>query len=551
MSSSEFSSRTRQENLEKMHDGNFDLVVVGGGITGAAIARDATIRGLKVALLEKGDFASGTSSRSSKLIHGGLRYLKHAKFGLVFGALRERWTLRRNAPRLTRPLTFLIPVYSDSKTGRSQLLLGLWLYDFLALFRTEKRHEWLRQEQVRAREPTIRSDRLVGAGLYSDFLTDDALLVMAIVKDSWTREALVANYVEVVGFEKQNGRIVGVRAVDRISGTPLNIHGKIVVNATGPWSDQLRKLDDPSSDFKLRPAKGTHLILPRGLIGNREAVVLESRRDGRNLFVIPWGSFCLVGTTDTDYHGDLDHIAPSVEDVVYLLDSLHEYFPDNKVTEEDIVSSYAAVRPLAAALGVTEDDVSRDQLIFESSSGLVSIIGGKLTTHRSMAEALVNYAARKLAHEFDTHTSHACETGWLPLDYDEAEMAHAVDNLMQESGVERDVAAHLVEAYGPDAAKVLEIAHGDVSLQSRIIAEEPYLVAEVRYAARYEMAMKLVDFIFRRTQLAIRLKDHGRSVARSIANEMAKELGWPPETLERELVDFEKACALIEAPRGS
>jgi glycerol-3-phosphate dehydrogenase len=533
-----------------MRVGKLDVVIIGGGITGAAIARDATVRGFKVALLEKGDFASGTSSRSSKLIHGGLRYLRHAKFGLVFGALRERWTLRRNAPRFTKPLTFLIPVYEDSRTRKLQLSLGLWLYDLLALFRTEKRHEWLHPEQVKAREPTVRSDRLVGGGLYSDFLTDDALLVLAIVKDSWGRGALVANYTEVVGFEKDHGRVVGVRAVDRISGTQFSVYGKIVVNATGPWSDELRKLDDPSSEPKLRPAKGSHLLLPRGLVGNREAVVLESRRDGRNLFVIPSGDLCLLGTTDTDYDGDLDHVAPSREDVEYLLGSLHEYFPESKVTEQDIVSSYAAVRPLAAELGVTEDDVSRDQLIFESSSGFVSIIGGKLTTHRSMAQALVDYVVGKLAREFATHPQRACETDRLPLDYSESEVAHAVENLIQESSAEHAVATHLVEAYGPDATKVLELARQNEGLGRRIAGEAPYIIAEARYAAKYQMAMKLVDFMFRRTQLAIRLKDHGRSVARTIANEMADELGWSTDVLETELIDFERACVLIEAPRA-
>ena len=476
--------------------------------------------------------------------------MTHAKFGLVFGALRERWTLRRNAVRFTKPLTFLIPVYEDSKTGKLPLSFGLWLYDLLALFRTEKSHEWLRPEQVKAREPMVRGDRLVGGGLYSDFLTDDALLVLAIVKDACTRGALVANYVQVVGFEKAGGRIVGVRAVDLISGTQFNVYGKIVVNATGPWSDGLRKLDDPLSEPRLRPAKGAHLLLPEDLIGDRDAVVLESCRDGRNLFIIPWDGLCLVGTTDTDYDGDLDHIAASEEDVDYLLESLHEYFPDSKVTKEHVISSYAAVRPLAAELGVGEDDVSRDQLIFESSSGLVSIIGGKLTTHRSMAEALVNYVSRKLIRDFATHPAHACATGKLRLDYDEAEVARNIEELMQRSNVERDVAVHLVEAYGPDAARILEIAREKAGLSSRIVANAPYLLAEARYAVRHQMAMKLTDFMFRRTQLAIRLRDHGRSVARSIVCEMANELGWSSETLEKELIDFERACTLVEPPRG-
>ena len=550
MNSKEFSSRTRKQNLDEMCYSKFDLVVVGGGITGAAIARDATVRGLKVALLEKGDFASGTSSRSSKMIHGGLRYLKHAKFGLVFGALRERWTLRRNVPRLVKPLTFLIPVYEDSKTGKLKLSLGLWLYDILALFRTEKKHEWIRPGQVQGREPTLRRDGLVGAGVYYDFLTDDARLVLTIVKDDWTRGAIVANYTEVVGFEKDRGRIVGITAVDSISGKQFRVYAKVVVNATGPWSDKFRRLDDPSSDAKLRPAKGTHLILPSQRIGNREAVVLDSRRDGRNLFVVPWGyDLCYVGTTDTDYEGDLDRVTASEDDVEYLLESLNEYFPGRNVTRADIISSYASVRPLAAELGVSEDDVSRDQLIFESSSGLVSIIGGKLTTHRSMAEALVDYVTGKLAGEFATSTADTCETRRLPLDYDQAEVERAVNSLIRESSVEPDVATHLVEAYGPDATEVIDIARQNTALLSKIAAEAPYLMAEVGYAAKHEMTMKLVDFMFRRTQLSNRLKDHGRSVARNIANVMAEELGWSAEIFEKELTDFEEACALVEAPR--
>jgi len=548
MSLQEFSSRTRKENIERIRDHTFDLIVIGGGITGAAIARDAVMRGFTVALLEKGDFASGTSSRSSKLVHGGLRYLRHMKFSLVFGALRERWILRKNAPRLVKPLTFLIPVYKDAKTGKGMLSMGLWLYDILAFFRTPKFHGWLNPDKALELEPTLRHDQFVGAGLYADCATDDARLTLAVVKDAWSRGALLANYARIVGFEKEQGRIVGVKAQDLISGIQFSARAKVVVNAAGPWSDKLRKLDDPSAEPRLRLAKGTHLILAGGLIGKREAVVLESRRDGRNLFVVPWGDLCLVGTTDTDYHGDLDHIAPSGEDVEYLLDSLHEYFPDNKVTRGDIVSSYAAVRPLAAELGVTEDDVSRDELIFESSSGLVSIIGGKLTTHRSMAKALVDQVSHKLAREFATPEKRGCETDRFALDYDETELEKAVNELIQNSGLDAEVARHLVEAYGPGTTRVLEIIRENPQFSSKILPEVPYLMAEAVYAARYEMAMKLIDFMFRRTQLVYRVRDHGQSVARNVGNLMGKELGWTAETTEKELRELEKECEIAEPP---
>jgi glycerol-3-phosphate dehydrogenase len=529
-----------------MRGQSFDLIVIGGGITGAAIARDAVTRGFSVALLEKGDFASGTSSRSSKLVHGGLRYLRHMKFSLVYGALRERWLLKKNAPRLVKPLTFLIPVYRETKTGKFMLSMGLWLYDILALFRTPKFHEWLSSDNALGREPTLRSDRLVGAGVYADCATDDARLTFALIKDAWSRGALVANYTEVLAFEKDHGKIVGVNARDLLSDVSLKVKAKIVVNATGPWSDNLRKLDDHSAEPKLRPAKGIHIIVPRDRLRNKEAVVIESRRDGRNMFVVPWDGLSLVGTTDTDYHGDLDHVDVSKEDVDYLIEALDQTYPESHITESDIVSSYASVRPLAAELGVSEDAVSRDQLIFESSTGLVSIIGGKLTTHRSMAKALVDQVSNKLKREYATPPKSGCKTAQLVLDYDENELEQAVNNLIQNSGLEAETARHLVEAYGPDAMKVLQIVRQNSQLLSRIAAETPYIMAEVAYAARYEMAMRLVDFMFRRTQLAYRLRDHGRSVVQNLANVMSEELGWSSETLAKEMSQYEAECQLLE-----
>jgi glycerol-3-phosphate dehydrogenase len=546
LSSQEFSARTRKENLELMRNQLFDLVVIGGGVTGAAIARDAVLRGFKVALLEKGDFASGTSSRSSKLVHGGLRYLRHMKFGLVFGALRERWILMRNAPRLVKPLTFLIPVYKDTKTSKLMLSMGLWLYDILALFRTPRFHGWLSPERAMVLEPALKKDRLAGAGLYADCATDDARLVLALIKDAWSRGALVVNYAKVVGFEKNGGKIVGVRALDLASGTEFSVKGKITVNSTGPWSDSLRKVDDPSSEPRLRPAKGVHIIVPRERLGNREAVVIESARDGRNMFVIPWGNLSLVGTTDTDYEGDLDRVDASEEDIQYLLEALNQTYPESHITNEDIISLYASVRPLAAELGVSEDAVSRDQLIFESRSGLVSIIGGKLTTHRSMAKALVDEVSVKLAGEFATPAKSACETDQFALDYTQNELEQAVRGLMQKSGFDAEIAGHLVDAYGPGATKILAITEEKTSLASRITAEAPYLLAEVVYAVRHEMAMKLIDFMLRRTQLAYRLKDHGVSIVQNVAALMAKELAWSAETLAEELLEFENACELID-----
>jgi glycerol-3-phosphate dehydrogenase len=356
----------------------------------------------------------------------------------------------------------------------------------------------------------------------------------------------VANYAEVVAFQKDHDKIVGVQVHDLLSDTSFNVKAKIVVNATGPWSDKLRKLDDPSAEPRLRPAKGIHIIVPRDRLRNREAVVIESRRDGRNMFVIPWGNLSLVGTTDTDYQGDLNHIPATKEDIGYLLEALDQTYPDSHITKDDIISLYASVRPLAAELGVSEDAVSRDQLIFESNSGLVSMIGGKLTTHRSMAKALVDQVSSTLEREYSTPSKHGCETSRFMLDYNEEELKQAVENLIQTSGLDAEIATHLAEAYGPGAKKVLEIIHDDPQLSSRIAPETPYIVGEILFAVRYEMAMRLIDFMFRRTQIAYRLRDHGRSVAQNLADIMSKELGWSAETLAKEMSQFDIECDLVE-----
>jgi glycerol-3-phosphate dehydrogenase len=437
-------------------------------------------------------------------------------------------------------------VYKDTKTSKLMLSMGLWLYDILALFRTPRFHGWLSPERALKLEPALKKDRLAGAGLYADCATDDARLVLALIKDAWSRGALVVNYTKVVDFEKNGGKIVGVRALDLASGTEFSVKGRITVNSTGPWSDNLRKVDDPSSEPRLRPAKGVHIIVPRERLGNREAVVIESGRDGRNMFVIPWGNLSLVGTTDTDYEGGLDHVSASEEDIQYLLEALNQTYPESHITNEDIISLYASVRPLAAELGVSEDAVSRDQLIFESRSGLVSIIGGKLTTHRTMAKALVDQVSVKLAGEFATPAKAPCKTDQFALDYNQNELEQAVKDMMRKSGFDLETTRHLVDAYGPGAMRIPEIAEQKSSLASRITTELPYLLAEVVYAVRYEMAMKLIDFMLRRTQLAYRLKDHGGSIVQNVSALMAKELAWSAETLAEELLEFESACELID-----
>lgn len=535
-----FCAASREENLDRLADENFDLLVIGGGITGVAVARDAAMRGMRTALVEKEDFASGTSGRSSRLIHGGIRYLEYYQFKLVFQSCCERRVLRRMAPRLVRPLPFLYPLYRGQKPAPWKLRLGLTLYDALGLFRNVQRHVWLSSRAVQDREPVISQRDLLGAARFYDAQTDDARLTLAIARSAHLHGAVVTNHVGAVDLMTTRGRVVGARVVDQQEGREIEVRARVVVNATGVWGDQVLAMEDGSQDRTLLPTKGIHLVIHRERLCSRHAVVFDSPADGRHVFLIPWENFALIGTTDTGFSGSLDSPSATLGDVAYLLEAAEHAFPDAQLDEDDIISTFAGLRPLIVQRGRNEEpgfgpsgstyDVSREHQITISPAGLITIIGGKLTTHRLMAEQAVDRVQERLASDGGSGKQGTCRTQ-EPLEY--AEMRSPLP-----AEARGDVEEHLLDTYGGQAAWILAYAEENPLLAERIVPGLPYLMAEVVHAVRQEMAITLSDVLIRRTHVIYETPDGGLGRARTVAELMGSRLGWGELEIERQVSDY-------------
>ncbi len=529
----------------------FDLLVIGGGINGAGIARDAAMRGLRTALVEHADFASGTSSRSSKLIHGGLRYLQEGDVRLVLEACRERERLRRLAPHLVRPQEFVFPIYRGGPVGRVKLAAGLWAYDLLAGWWNVHRHKMLSARATHAAEPALRTDGLRGAGRYWDCRTDDARLVLENVLGAVRDGAVAVSYARVTALVKEDGRISGATIVDRLGGTEVRVRARVVVNATGTWVDTITALDEPASP-RLRLTKGVHLVVPRARVGNRAAVVVHAVADRRVMFVIPWGEHAVVGTTDTDHPGGPD-APPVVEpsDVAYLLDTVNHYFPAARLTPDDVTSTFAGLRPLIAppaGAEVSPSSVSREEDVFVSRAGLVSIAGGKLTTYRLVAANVVDRVVDALRKAGVGRKFGRCRTGDVPLPGGEtapAVLAHAAIS-RDGHGLAPAVIGHLAHRYGSRLGEVLGLVAGDRALGAPLAAPLPDPRAEVVEAVRHEWAQTLEDVLRRRTQVALRDPSEGVAAADEVARLMGETLGWDAPTTADAVARY---AATIEAGR--
>jgi glycerol-3-phosphate dehydrogenase len=547
-----FSAAARHAHLRALGGETWDLLVIGGGITGAAAARDAAGRGLRVALVDAGDLARGTSSRSSRLIHGGLRYLETGNLKLVFEASAERRRLLGLASHLVHPLPFLFPVFRGGPVGYRKLQAGMWLYDSLSLFRNIARHRMLPRAAAHTEEPRLRTEGLMGAAVYYDASVDDARLTLANARGAHESGAAVVPHAEVVGFLKDGKGLSGARVRDcLIDGVEaVDVRARVVLNATGPWSDAVRKLADPRARPRLRPTKGAHILVRRDRIGNRHAITFQSPVDGRVMFVLPWGDFSYVGTTDTDYAGSPAEVRADGDDVRYLLDSANSIFPDAKLTADDVVSTWAGIRPLLSPRGpeggLAASATSREHEIWRDDGGLLNIAGGKLTTYRVMAEQVVDVAARALkdGHRVESGIS---PTAALPLPGDPHEPWEPFrDRIVADAvaaGLGADTGEHLARAYGEDAATVLAAARVDAALAKRLMEGHPYIWAEVAHAVRAEMAMTLEDVMVRRLHLFYEAADGGLAVAEEAARRMAAEpgLGWSEA----------EAAAQVEAYRAA
>jgi glycerol-3-phosphate dehydrogenase len=546
-----FGAAARAEHLRALSAERWDVLVVGGGITGAATARDAAGRGLRVALVEAGDLARGTSSRSSRLIHGGIRYLETFEFGLVFEASTERRRLLSElAPHLVHPLPFLFPVYRGDPVGIHKLRAGMWLYDSLALFRNIARHRMLRPRDVAEAEPGLRAEGLRGAALYHDAAVDDARLTVANARGAHEAGAAVVPYAPVVGIIDEDGMVRGARVRDALdpAGAEVEVRARTVLNATGPWCDEVRRLADPSVAPRLRPTKGAHVMVRRERVGNRHAVTFRSAVDGRVMFLLPWGDFTYVGTTDTDYRGSPAEVRAEPEDVRYLLDSANGIFPGARLTEADVVSTWAGVRPLLAPAGgadVTASATSREHEIWRDPSGLWNVAGGKLTTYRVMASEIVGALAKALRtqHGVESGISHTAHVP-LPGSPDEPWEAFR-DRIVAAAaglGLPAETGEHLARAYGEDAGSILDAVRTRPGDGLPIVDGRPYVWAEVAHAVRAEMALTLEDVMVRRTHLFYEADDAGLSVAEAVARRMAAEpgIGWDDAAVAAQVAAYER-----------
>jgi glycerol-3-phosphate dehydrogenase len=490
------------------------------------------MRGLSVALIERGDFAGATSSRSSKLIHGGLRYLPQGELRLVRTALAGRERLRRlTAPHLVKPLRFFFPLYRGRGPGRIALGAGLWLYDLFARTPPAERHRTVNRAGALAAEPMLNPQALVGGAFYHDAGGDDARLTIENALDAAYHGGAITNYVELERFMRAEGRIVAAEVRDRLDATRLELRARVFINAAGPWIDDVRRLDDPAAPPSVRLTKGVHLVIDRERLPLREAMVLGDAHD-RIVFVIPHGEVVLVGTTDTDFDGDRERVAAERSDVDYLLDVVLQSLPEAKLAAADVVASFAGLRALAPARhGRAPSAVSREEVIVESASGLISVAGGKLTTHREIAERIVDRAASILGR--GTGRSPTLDTPLPGARPAKIENAAAAAQVL--AALSADLQEAMAARYGTRAVVAASLAIGSPELGRPLVPGCPVAAAEVIYAIRYEMAASVADFIHRRTGLSWRHPRYASTAAAAAARLMAGELGWDRAREQTEL----------------
>ena len=515
-----------------------DLLIIGAGINGAGIARDAAMRGFRTALVDKGDFGGGTSGRSSRLIHGGLRYLETGDLRLVFEASRERRTLLRIAPHLVWPRSFIFPIHEGGRLSWWKLAAGLMLYDTLAVFRNVRRHRMLGKRLIQRAEPHLRDRGLKGGGRYYDAQCDDARLTLANVRSAHEHGALVVNYVVVDDFEPADGRVRRVRATDLVTNASYTIRARVIVNATGPWSDELRAKDGNSAPV-LRRTKGVHVAVARNRIGNNEAIAMTSPLDGRVMFVIPWGELAYIGTTDTDDLTDPDTVRATADDVIYLLRSANALFPEARLQPEDVVSTWAGIRPMVASPEARDPGaVSREHRILVSDSGVVSVIGGKLTTYRAIAEETVNVIEDNLRDIDGRKPVGRAPTDTRPLPGGATQDLDVLTEEIAREGFSKETATHLVHAYGTESAAVLNLAQSNPDLARPIVAGHPAIRAQLVHAIRREMAITLSDLLMRRTRLFYEVIGHAVPEAPEVVELAAQELGWDAGRKASELAAY-------------
>jgi len=543
----EFSVRTRQANLQRMEAGPLDLLVIGGGITGAGIAWDATLRGLRVGLVEMQDFGAGTSSRSTKLIHGGLRYLAQREFALVREVGRERALLHRLAGHVVHPMHLLLPIYKGGQYGRFGTSIGLWMYDRLAEVDRAERRTMLSRAETLAREPGLQTAGLQGGGLYVEYRTDDARLTMEVMKTAHEHGALVAHYAKAQELlYGEDGRVCGAQVIDLLSGHVFAIKAQAVINAAGPWVDDVRRLEGELDGKRLHLTKGVHLVVNHADLPIRNALYIGTN-DGRMVFLIPRDGTTYIGTTDTTYHDDTAAPVCTEEDCDYLLATVNQHFPERTLTRAHVQSSWAGLRPLIHEEGKGPSELSRKEEIFVSRSGLYSMAGGKLTGFRKMAEKIVDRVVQDLA--LTAGPNRTGETMLSGGELGSGGLDGFRDAMRREGqaryGLDTAVVDALVGRYGANVRAVFALIDGDHTLKERVGGPLPIIRADVRYAVQQEMTVSLTDYLLRRTGDLLFDATEALESAPHVLDALAEDLHW--NATERELQETCWHRAVAEA----
>jgi glycerol-3-phosphate dehydrogenase len=542
----ELSPSGRRDAIARMAENELDVLVVGGGVVGAGSALDAVTRGLTTAIIEERDWASGTSSRSSKLIHGGLRYLEMLDFGLVREALRERGLLlNRIAPHLVKPVPFLYPL-QHRVWERGYAGAGVALYDAMAFTSGTahglRRHRHLTRSRALREAPCLRKDALTGAIQYWDAQMDDARFTMTVVRTAVSFGALAANRATVTGFLRQGERVTGARVTDLETGQEFEVRARQVINATGVWTDDTQGMADTRGQFHVRASKGIHLVVPRDRLRSSTGLILRTEKSV--LFVIPWGRHWIIGTTDTDWKLAKDHPAASAQDIDYLLEHVNSVL-NSPLTREDVEGVYAGLRPLLSGEEESTSKLSREHVVGHPVPGLVVVAGGKFTTYRVMAADAVDEAARTM----DARVPDSC-TAELPLVGADGyrPLWNQRRALAATFGIHVARVEHLLNRYGACVHELLAMLRADPSLAAPLPGADDYLAVEAKYAVTHEGALHLEDVLTRRTRISIEAWDRGVAAAPEVAGLMAGLLGWTDETKKREV---DRYLARVAAERES
>ena len=524
-------------SLKELEGQTFDVLIIGGGVTGASAAREAALRGLSTVLVEKNDFASGTSSRSTKLIHGGVRYLQSYEFKLVREACSERERMLRLAPHLSNVRPFIYVLYQGYPESMALLNAGLTIYDLFSGSPLKRRHRMLNAQKLLEAEPHLNPNGLLGGGWYYDFLTDDARFTLDTLKGAWEAGALLGNYLEVVGFVQEGGRITGVELRDRLSGQEGVMRARQVVNSAGPWVDRVRFLEKGEQKRMLRPTKGIHIVLLKRDFPLNHAVFLRSPRDQRVGWPIPalaegWG---YIGTTDTDYDGSLDEVTASEQDVAYLLEVANHTIPDAKLGFEHVIGTWAGLRPLVKPEGeMAASSVSREHQIFNSPGGLLNIAGGKLTTARVMGKQVIQAAIRLLRQNYGLKSYLPSRSAYVPISGGDPGQILLAQRTAASLDLDPAVKERWLKQYGSNFLKLAEIYRQDPA-SGRDLGCSHLSLAEVRHAVQEEMACTLTDFFTRRASVFYWRQDGGLAAAEPVAAEMGRLLGWEVAEQERQI----------------